>query len=101
MREGRLELPLCLQNWILSPVRLPIPPLSPLLKKKEIRASDLGRLPLEDKIFIQDSLDFIVVVKKTLRYSNGFFYNHLCPYSIFRYIIMESGITAELSTQIR
>ena len=30
VREGRLELPLCLQSWILSPVRLPIPPLSPM-----------------------------------------------------------------------
>ena len=28
VREGRLELPLCCQSWILSPVRLPIPPLS-------------------------------------------------------------------------
>jgi N-acetylmuramoyl-L-alanine amidase len=28
VREGRLELPLCHQSWILSPVRLPIPPLS-------------------------------------------------------------------------
>ena len=28
VREGRLELPLCRQSWILSPVRLPIPPLS-------------------------------------------------------------------------
>ena len=26
--------------------------------KKKIQASDLGRLTLEDKIFIQDSLDF-------------------------------------------
>jgi hypothetical protein len=30
VREGRLELPLCRQSWILSPVRLPIPPLSQL-----------------------------------------------------------------------
>ena len=30
VREGRLELPLCRQSWILSPVRLPIPPLSHL-----------------------------------------------------------------------
>ena len=58
VREGRLELPLCLQSWILSPVRLPIPPLSHLLKKKGIQASDLGRLNLEDKIFIQDSWGF-------------------------------------------
>ena len=28
VREGRLELPFCCQSWILSPVRLPIPPLS-------------------------------------------------------------------------
>ncbi len=39
---------------------------------------------------------FIVVVKKTLRYSNVFFYNHLCPNSILRYIIMESGIIYRL-----
>ena len=29
VREGRLELPFCRQSWILSPVRLPVPPLSP------------------------------------------------------------------------
>jgi hypothetical protein len=34
----------------------------------------------------------IVVVKKTLRYSNVFFYNHLCRTSVFRNIIMKSGI---------
>ena len=28
VREGRLELPICCQSWILSPVRLPISPLS-------------------------------------------------------------------------
>ena len=56
VREGRLELPLCFQSWILSPVRLPIPPLSHLLKKKGIQASDLGRLNLEDKLCIQYSL---------------------------------------------
>jgi hypothetical protein len=28
VREGRLELPICRQSWILSPVRLPVPPLS-------------------------------------------------------------------------
>jgi hypothetical protein len=33
-----------------------------------------------------------VVVKKTLRYSNVFFYNHLYPNSLIRNIIMESGI---------
>jgi hypothetical protein len=32
--------------------------LKPLLMKKGIQASDLGRLNLEDKIFIQDSLGF-------------------------------------------
>jgi hypothetical protein len=30
--------------------------------------------------------------QKTLRYSNVFFYNHLCRNSVFRNIIMESGI---------
>jgi hypothetical protein len=35
---------------------------------------------------------YIVVVKKTFRYSNVFFYNHLYPYSLIQNIIMESGI---------
>jgi len=35
---------------------------------------------------------YIVVVKKTFRYSNVFFYNHLCRTSLFRNIIMENGI---------
>jgi cbb3-type cytochrome oxidase maturation protein len=35
---------------------------------------------------------FIVVVKKTFRYSNVFFYNHLYPNSAIRNIIMKSGI---------
>jgi len=39
-----------------------------------------------------DGKRYLVVVKKALRYSNVFFYNHLCPYSVFRYIMMESGI---------
>jgi hypothetical protein len=39
-----------------------------------------------------DGKRYLVVVKKTFRYSNVFFYNHLCPYSVFRYIMMESGI---------
>jgi len=30
--------------------------------------------------------------KKTFRYSNVFFYNHLCRNSLFRNIIMKSGI---------
>jgi hypothetical protein len=29
-----------------------------MLKNKGIQASDLGRLTMEDKIFIQDALDF-------------------------------------------
>jgi hypothetical protein len=37
----------------------------------------------------------IVVVKKTFRYSNVFFYNHLCRTSEFRNIIMENGINEE------
>ena len=37
----------------------------------------------------------IVVVKKTFRYSNVFFYNHLYRNSVFRNIIMESGINPE------
>jgi imidazoleglycerol phosphate dehydratase HisB len=35
---------------------------------------------------------FIVVVKKTFRYSNVFFYNRLCRNSAIRNIIMKSGI---------
>ncbi len=35
---------------------------------------------------------YIVVVKKTFRYSNVFFYNHLCRNSVTRNIIMKSGI---------
>ena len=42
--------------------------------------------------FITSPVDYIVVVKKTLRYSNVFFYNHLYRTSVFRNIIMESGI---------
>ena len=38
------------------------------------------------------ALGLIVVVKKTFRYSNVFFYNHLCRNSLIRNIIMESGI---------
>ena len=34
----------------------------------------------------------IVVVKKTFRYSNVFFYNDLCRVSVIRNIIMKSGI---------
>ena len=33
-----------------------------------------------------------MVVKKTIRHSNVFFYNHLYRNSVFRNIIMESGI---------
>jgi hypothetical protein len=35
----------------------------------------------------------IAVVKKTFRYSNGFFYNRLYRNSLFRNFIMESGIS--------
>ena len=38
---------------------------------------------------------FIVVVKKTFRYSNVYFYNHLCCTSVFRNIIMENGIMTQ------
>ena len=37
-----------------------------------------------------------MVVKKTFRYSNVFFYNHLCRNSVIRNIIMESGINVSL-----
>ena len=43
---------------------------------------------------------FIVVVKKTFRYSNVLFYNHLYRNSVFRNIIMESDI-ALLKESIR
>lgn len=32
-----------------------------------------------------------MVVKKTLRNSNGFFYNHVCRTSVFWGVIMDSG----------
>ncbi len=54
----------------------------------------MGRLSLEDKIFIQYSLDFIMVVKKNVAVFKRFFLQPLSPN-------MESGITAEPSTQIR
>ena len=47
VREGRLELPLCRQSWILSPVRLPVPPLS-LYFNKEIGACDLSKYTPQD-----------------------------------------------------
>ena len=45
-----------------------------------------GRIDEGDRTYL------IVVVKKTFRYSNVFFYNHLCRTSVFRNIIMENGI---------
>jgi hypothetical protein len=41
---------------------------------------------------------FIVVVKKTFRYQNDFFYNHLYRKSTFRNIFMESGIMGHIET---
>ncbi len=43
---------------------------------------------------VKCNLIVIVVVKKTFRYSNVFFYNPLCRNSVIRNIIMESGINA-------
>ena len=40
----------------------------------------------------------IAVVKKTFRYSNGFFYNRLYRNSLFRNFIMESGISVLIIT---
>jgi hypothetical protein len=40
--------------------------------------------------------DNIVVVKKTFRYSDVFFYNPLCRNSVIRNIIMESGTNSDL-----
>ncbi len=39
----------------------------------------------------------IVVVKKTFRYPNVFFYNHLCPNPFFRNIFIEKGIIIYLA----
>ena len=39
-----------------------------------------------------DSSSYIVGVKKAFRYFYVFFYNHLCRNSLYRNIIMESGI---------
>jgi hypothetical protein len=41
--------------------------------------------------FGETNAAFIVVVKKTARYSNVFFYNHLYRNSAIRNIIMKSG----------
>ena len=46
VREGRLELPFCYQSWILSPVRLPVPPLSQLNPVFVYRALNLAATPL-------------------------------------------------------
>ena len=43
-------------------------------------------------VFLRALAAFIVVVKKTFRYSNVFSYNPLCRHSVIRNIIMESGI---------
>jgi hypothetical protein len=40
---------------------------------------------------LSDACIFIVVVKKTFRCANVFFYNHLCRNSVVQNIIMESG----------
>jgi hypothetical protein len=39
-------------------------------------------MPLFLNLEHYDGKRYLVVVKKTLRYSNVFFYNHLCPYSL-------------------
>jgi len=43
-------------------------------------------------VFVLIKTGVIVVVKKRFRYSNVFFYNHLCRNTVIRNIIMESGI---------
>jgi hypothetical protein len=40
---------------------------------------------------LKEKARFVVVVKKTFRYSNVFFYNPLCRNSAIRNIIMKSG----------
>ena len=52
---------------------------------KMVFLEEVGRLESGNKLVI-------VVVKKTFWYSNVFFYNHLCRPSLFRNIIMKSGI---------
>ena len=41
--------------------------------------------------------ELIAVVKKTFRYSNGFFYKRLYRNSLFRNFIMESGIIGRVA----
>ena len=41
---------------------------------------------------LKEKARFVVVVKKTFRYSNVFFYNPLCRNSAIRNIIMKSGM---------
>ncbi len=38
---------------------------------------------------------YIAVVKKTFRYSDVFFYNHLYHPSVFRNLFLKSGITPD------
>ncbi len=44
------------------------------------------------KSLVNQSFEYIVVVIKTLRYSNVFFYNPLCRNADNRNVIMNSGI---------
>ena len=59
MREGRLELPLCRQSWILSPVRLPIPPLSPIRKTSPGQPTLLTLYPISLDTSIRDNPDIV------------------------------------------
>ena len=69
VREGRLELPLCRQSWILSPVRLPIPPLSHIQNTEnndnEIvpsgKPSHLTLYPISLDTSIRDNRDIVNV----------------------------------------
>ena len=47
-------------------------------------------IELPDRIMVL--FQYIAVVKKTFRYSNVFFYNHLYQPSVFRNLFMKSGI---------
>jgi hypothetical protein len=52
----------------------------------------MSRIDINRGFIGTSSTNVIVVVKKTFRYSNVFFYNHLCRTAEFRNIIMENGI---------
>jgi len=69
-----------------------------MIVQNRLRFFPRGASPGERYFFCRQdyhSSGFIVVVKKTFRYSNVFFYNHLCRNTVIRNIIMESGINGK------